>query len=769
MNFNAWFQTRSDLRGYMQDLLARRRLSRSGTIKIFSNIKGDLSGAIAAAIVTLLMSIGYGLIAFAPLGADYASHAVLTGVYAAVFCGFFAALFGGTPIQITAPKAPLALALASVVSSLIASPAFQGSISTQQATIVGLAFFCVFIGGVFQLLLGSLRLGNLIKYVPYPVVAGFLNGIAILLILKQINPLLGIVNSHAFFEFLAHPGNIQPPTLFVGISTLVMFFLSKRLIRLIPASLTALIVGTGLYYALLYFIEASSLGATVGHISVEWPRPATFLAWFHLETKGELMAFLPGLVVSGVVLGLLGSVDSLLSSVVSDQMTDTRHNSNRELIGQGIGNMVSSFFGGISGAGAAPEALENFKAGGRTRLSGMMCSLFILLIVMGLRPLIGKIPLAVIAGILIAVGIEMFDSWTFNLVGKLARPDEHRKELVINCFVSLLVTITTVTVNLIAAVGIGFVVASVLFVSKMGKSIIKRKYRGDIVRSKAMRCIDHDRLLEGQRHKIGVFELQGSIFFGSAENLANDIETTMDDATYCVIDMKRVNEIDSTGANIILQIHKRLRKEEKYLLISYMTESHSLWGFLVHMNVVPTMGERYFFSDTDAALEWAEEHLLVHSFQISDPCSAQGLEQMNITAGFTPEELEVFKGNLTPERYKKGERIICEGDTDRDLFILTKGVVSIKTQLKESSRTKRLLTYSPGVIFGEFSFLDGNPRSADVWAEENTEILRLSQSKFAALRTENPGITTKLILNLALELSQRLRQASAEVRLLEDS
>jgi len=754
------------------EIVTRRRLAWARTAGLFSNIKGDLSGAVSAAIVTLLMSLGYGLIAFAPLGTDYAAHAALAGVYGAVFCGFFAALFGGTPIQITAPKAPLALVVASVVAGLIASPALRDLwplVATQRATIVGLAFFCVFIGGVFQLLLGSLRLGNLIKYVPYPVVAGFLNGIAILLILKQMNPLFGIVDHHTYFKFLTHPAEIQPHTLLVGISTLVVFFLSKKLIRLIPASLLALGVGTGLYYALFYFADASLLGATVGHISAEWPRPDIFLGWLHVETRAGLMAFLPTLLVSGMVLGLLGSIDSLLSSVISDQVTDTRHNSNQELIGQGIGNIVSSFFGGISGAGAAAENFENFKAGGKTRLSGMMCSLFILLIVMTLRPLVGSIPLAVIAGILIAVGIEMFDSWTINLLFKLARPDEHRKELVINCFVSLLVTVTTVTVNLIAAVGIGFVVASALFVSKMGKSIIKRKFRGDIVRSKAMRCIDHDRLLEGERRKIAVFELQGSIFFGSAENLAKDIETDMHDANYCIIDMRLVNEIDSTGANIILQIHRRLQKEGKYLLISYMTKGHSLWGFLVHMNVVPTVGERYFFSDTDSALEWAEEHLLVHSCQISDPCSAQGLEQMDITAGFTPEELEIFKGSLSHEIYKKGERIIFESDTDRDLFILTKGVVSIKTQLKDSNRIKRLLTYSPGVIFGEFSFLDGNPRSADVWADEYSEVLRLRLSEFERLSKENPEITTKLVVNLARELSQRLRQASAEVRSLEDS
>jgi SulP family sulfate permease len=754
------------------EMITHSKLTWGRTTGLFSNIKGDLSGALSAAIVTLLMSLGYGLIAFAPLGADYAAHAALAGVYAAIFCGFFAALFGGTPIQITAPKAPLALVVASVVAGLSASPALKDLwplAATHRASIIGLALFCVFIGGVFQLLLGSLRLGNLIKYVPYPVVAGFLNGIAILLILKQLNPIVGIVGHHGYFKFLIHPADIQAQTLLVGTSTLAVFFLSKKLIRFIPASLLALGVGTGLYYALFYFADASSLGGTVGHISVEWPRPDIFLGWFHAETRAALITFLPTLLVSGLVLGLLGSIDSLLSAVISDQVTDSRHNSNQELIGQGIGNILSSFFGGIAGAGAAAESLENYKGGGRTSLSGIICSLIILLIIMTFRPLVGSIPLAVIAGILIAVGIEMFDSWTINLLFKLARPDEHRKELVINCFVSLLVTVTTVTVNLIAAVGIGFVVASALFVSKMGKSIIKRKFRGDIVRSKAMRCADHDRRLEGERQKIAVFELQGSIFFGSAENLAKDIETAMNDATYCIIDMKRVNEIDSTGANIILQIHRRLQKEGKHLLISYMAEGHSLWGFLVHLSVVPTVGERYFFSDTDSALEWAEEHLLVHSCHISDPCSAQGLEQMEITAGFTPEELEILKGSLKRETYKKGERIIREGDTDRDLFILTKGVVSIKTQLQDSQRIKRLLTYSPGVIFGEFAFLDGIPRSADVWADEYSELFRLRLSEFESLSKVNPKITTKLTVNLARELSQRLRQASAEVRSLEDS
>jgi SulP family sulfate permease len=398
-----------------------------------------------------------------------------------------------------------------------------------------------------------------------------------------------------------------------------------------------------------------------------------------------------------------------------------------------------------------------------------VCSFCIFLIVMAFGPFVGKVPLAVIAGIVIAVAINMVDRWTISLLVTVVRGVAEGKEIAINLTVSLLVTVITVSVNLLVALGVGFVLASLLFISKMGRSVIKRKYRGDHIRSKAMRCHEHNRLLEYERRQIAVFELQGPIFFGSAENLAVDIETLMQEATYCILDMKRVNEIDSTGANIILQTHERLQKQEKYLIISYMRMDHPLWNFLVYMNVVSTVGEKYFFSDTDTALEWAEDHLLANSLQVSDPCSAQGLEQMNITAGFTPEELEVLEGHLTGERYQKGERILCEGDTDKDLFILTKGVVSIKTQLKESNRTKRLLTYTPGVIFGEFSFLDGNPRSADVWAEENSEILRLSQSKFTALRMEHPGITIKLTLNLARELTQRLRQSSAEVRMLEDS
>lgn len=746
-----------------------RYLGRGNTMKLFSNFKGDLSGAFSAAIITFPLSVAYGLIVFEPLGPNCAPQAALTGLYAAVFAGFFASFFGGTALQVTGPKAPLTLVMASVVTELIGQLPTQVSGTSIHTTVVCLVFLCVLFGGIFQILFGIMRVGSLIKYLPYPVFSGFLNGIAILLILKQIKPLLGVSSDITFVGILNQPGVIQPITLLIGLSTLVAIYLSRRSVKKIPASLMGLCFGTALYYLLLNVIDGISLGPLVGYIPTALPRPGPLLVWFQMVSSNEIPSLFPQLIVAGLALSLLGSIDSLLSSVVSDRLVETRHDSNRELVAQGIGNIVASFFGGLPSAGSTPRTIASFKAGGRTRLSGMLCSLWILLIVIALGPLVGKIPLVVMAGIVIAVGIDMIDRWTISLLMKLGTTVEERKGILVNLAVTLLVTVITVCTNLIVALGIGFVIASILFISKMARSIIKRKYTGEVIRSKAVRCQAHNKLLDSEGGRIVVFELQGPIFFGSAENLAKEIENSMRDATYCIIDMKRVNEIDSTGANIILQINSTVKSEGKYLLLSYVKENKSLWRFLVHMDVAASVGEDYFFSDTDSALEWAESHLLEHSFQVSDPCYRLELSQISVLSGFTKEELEIFNGRLALENYKRGELLIREGSRDRDLFILTKGIVSIKTRLAESNRNTRLVSYGPGVIFGEFAFLDGGVRSADVWADEESEVLRLSVTDFETLRRSNPDIATKLIFNISLELSQRLRLSSREVRALEDS
>ena len=735
--------------------------------KLLANIKGDLSGAISAAIISIPLSIGYGIIVYGPLGVEFLPLAALLGIYACLLGGICAALLGGTEIQITAPKAPLSLLLAAFVAPLALSLQIP-DVASRNILIVGLASLCVLIAGIVQFLFGTLRLGNLIKYVPYPVVSGFMNGIAVILILEQIGPLVGARGHVTLLEIFHNPSVVQPLTLVVGLTTIIVIFFARRIIKAVPASLVGLVAGTALFYALQNIPGASALGPVIGNFSFQWPKPDILPDAFRLIDDIDLAGLFPRILITGFVLGSIGALESLLSSVAADNIAGTRHKSNKELIGQGIGNMMNAVFSALPSAGSELHNMANYRAGGRSRLSSLICGLLILLIVMTLGSVIGKIPLTVIAGIIVSVGIGLFDRWILDLIRNLPQAHEQQKRIMANLAVTIAVAVITVCVNLIIAVLIGIAIASGLFVVRMGKSIVKRKYSGEQIRSKKVRSIKNNMLLEDRGKGIIVYELRGPLFFGSADNLAGEIEGAINNYTYCILDMKRVNEIDSTGAKILGQISKKVTASGKYLLISYLMDNPSLSDFLKAMGVYKTLAEDCFFPDTDAALEWAEDNVLTESLELAGASERIQLEQMDILRDFTPEEINVLKQKLKHQTFNKGEIILKEGDTDRNLFFLARGSVSVRIHLPESDRYKRLITYSSGVTFGEMAFLDGSPRSADVWSDEDSETYLLSPDEFTVLRDETPHIAVKLIRNIALEISDRLRIRTNEVRVLEE-
>ena len=687
-----------------------------------SNFKGDLSGAVSAAIISIPLSIGYGIIVYGPLGAAFLPFAALLGIFACLFGGICASLLGGTEIQITAPKAPLSLILAAFVAPLALS-VHGPDPASKNILIVGLASLCVLAGGMIQFLFGMLRLGNLIKYVPYPVVSGFMNGIAVILILEQLGPLVGDRRHVSIFDIFYTPTVVQPFTLIVGLSTIIVIFCARRFIKAVPASLIGLVTGTLLFYALKHIAGVAALGPVIGNFSFQWPKPDILPRISRILWDVNLAELLPRILMTGFVLGSIGALESLLSSVAADNIAGTRHNSNKELIGQGIGNMMNAVFSALPSAGSELHNMANYRAGGRTRLSSLICGLLILLIVITLGPVIGKIPLTVIAGIIISVGIGLFDRWTLDLFRNLSQAGEQRKRIIANLTVTLVVVVVTVCVNLIFAVLIGIAIASGLFVVRMGKSIVKRTYSGDQIRSKKVRSLKNNKLLEERGKRIIVYELSGPLFFGSADNLARDIEGAINQCTYCILDMKRVNEIDSTGAKILGQISKKVTASGKYLLISYLSANPSLSDFLKAMGVDKVLGEDCFFPDTDAALEWAEDNVLTQSIDLAGASGTIQLEQMDILRDFDPPEIQALAQKLTRQTFKSGDMIVKEGDTDRNLFLLAKGLVSVRIALSESDRTKRLITYSAGVTFGEMAFLDGSPRSADVWSSQPRSLL----------------------------------------------
>ncbi|WP_372682098.1 SLC26A/SulP transporter family protein [Desulfosarcina sp.] len=729
--------------------------------------KGDWVGGLSAAIITLPMSIAYGIAAFSALGPDFRPHAALIGLNAAIIGGFVAALLGGVPTQISGPKAPLTLIMTTVVASLAAEPILHELSTGREWVVLGLASLCVAVGGITQVLSGWLGMGNVVKYIPYPVVSGFMNGIAILLVWNQLPSFLGLAATdsvtHVFLDF----SPVHGWTLVIGACTLISIFVTKRYFKKIPSFLTGLIVGSGLFFMIPVFGGSTQQIAAIGELRAVLPSPTAFSELKQLSFDSFSGAWMLKIFMYGIILGVIGSMESLMSAVAIDNIRGSRHDSRRELIGQGMGNLIASFFGSLYAAGSIPRSIANYRAGGRHKISGAICSLMILFIFLTLAPQIGKIPLSVFAAIIIYVGINLFDRSTLRLFQAMRTPGSVRRDVSVSLLVNAGVAAITVSINLVWAVIIGVAISAAYFIVKMGTSVIRREYTSELICSNRVRDCKQITILNQNKNVINVFELQGPIFFGSADRLAQILEARMAAATYCILDMKQVTEIDSTGATIIVRLHKSLRKMKKWLLISHINANHGLAQFLAISGVKLVIPEDYFFSDTDLAIEWAENRLL-EQICPAESCRHYELNDLDIFLGFSPDEINQIQTLLTKNRFQKGELVIREGDTDRDLYILTRGSVSVKIMLPLSQGEKRLFTFSAGVVVGEMALLDGKPRSANVQADEDSEVLCLSRANFDKLLADQPQVAAKLLKNIAMVLSHRLRARSDELRVWAD-
>jgi SulP family sulfate permease len=388
-----------------------------------AHFRGDLAGGVTAGIVALPLALAFGVASGA---------GPIAGLYGAICVGFFAALFGGTPTQISGPTGPMTIVAASLFTQFGDRPA--------------VAFTVVMLTGVFQILFGVLKIGRYINLMPYPVISGFMTGIGGILIIMQLDPLMGfespssVVNALTVLpDYLSHP---NWGAVFIGVLALLLCFRTPLVIRrFLPPPLLALIAGS---LAAFFLFDVPVLGEIPSAL------PSIVIPGFDV-------ALLKDMVTTALVLAALGSIDSLLTSLVADNATASFHDSDKELVGQGLGNLMAGLLGGIPGAGATIRTLTNIQAGGRTALSGVIHALTLLLIVAGLSPVVAFVPHAALAGVLIKVGIDVID-WQF--VRRAHRAPR------IDVILMVVVFVLTVFVDVITAVGIGIILASLAFVKQ---------------------------------------------------------------------------------------------------------------------------------------------------------------------------------------------------------------------------------------------------------------------------------------------------------------
>jgi len=574
---------------------------------LFTNLRGDLLGGLTAGIVALPLALAFGV--SSGLGPS-------AGLYGAIFLSFFAALFGGTPTQISGPTAPMTAVSMVVIATIIS--VHNGSV--EKALPYILAVFLL--SGLLQILLGLAGIGKYIKYIPYPVVSGFMTAIGVIILITQILPVIGydvkkdseyieqfkpLAEEHIlekilieesnegllvledFEETIKRAGEVNEASIYeealnlaknsasgvigtlktlpraagginwieliLALSTIAIIYGFKRITTAIPSTLVALMV-----------VSLAAIGFGIDYRSIQQiPEGFPVLQWT-LFSEFSFLGVLP-YVFTALTLALLGAIDSLLTSVVADNLTKTRHLPNKELIGQGIGNSIAALFGGIPGAGATIRTVVNIQSGGKTKLSGMVAAIVLLVILLILSPLASQIPAAVLAGILVTVGIGVMDYKGLKALKKIPKTE---------VAVMVVVLLLSVFWNLVYAVGVGLILASLFFMKKMGDLATQDTRVAAVSEEKAWK--DETKLSASFKESVFIKHINGPLFFGFTSDFVNISKQIPPSADVAIIRMDRVPYIDQSGLfaleDVLLDLNQQnidtlivgVQSQPKYLM-----------------------------------------------------------------------------------------------------------------------------------------------------------------------------------------------------------
>ena len=538
----------------------------------FDNLHGDIFGGITAAIVALLLALAFGV---------QSGAGPVAGLYGAIALGIFAAIFGGTSTQISGPTGPM-----TVVSALVVIKAIEeyGSLEAGMGFIV-----CVFVlAGLAQIVFGVCQLGAYIKYIPYPVVSGFMSGIGGIIILLQIFPFFGQTSPKNVIDVLTHISDVMSlinwEAVIISSSTVAIIYLFPRFTKAVPSTLVALISMT---------IVTTWFGLEVPVIG---PIPSS-LPELKLGTVASINASDITLIIElALTLSLLGAIDSLLTSVIADNMTKTKHHSNRELMGQGIGNIMAGCIGGLPGAGATVRTLVNINAGGRTPLSGLTHGFVLLATLLGLGNYAQQIPIPVLAGILITVGIGIIDYKGFRHIKSVPRTD---------AIVMLIVLGMTVFVDLIQAVAVGLILSSILFMKQMSDQLSSEVKVLPLKEN--CRQWWKENIPESIADNIYVKHFPGPLFFGFAPALQAMAES-LPNIRVVIFRMMNVPHIDQTGLYALEEVILSLEKRNIAVVMTGLQTQPYL--MLKRINLVPGLiPKNYLFDKFEDCIQWLGEEL----------------------------------------------------------------------------------------------------------------------------------------------------------------
>jgi MFS superfamily sulfate permease-like transporter len=623
-----------------------------------------------------------------------------------------------------------------------------------------LVFFAIILlGGLLQALFGLLRLGSLIKFAPHPVMAGFQNMAALLLFLVQLGNVLGYEHNIRFTRVVGAIGEARPFSVLVAALTFATMWNARRLTTRVPPLLVGLGCGIIAYYAIALAGFGGWLGPVIGRLTASAAMRTVLVDFYGLTLAEPLEQSAPVILSSALALAVIASIDALLCTKLTSQPGELRAGDDRLLVRLGLANAVSASFGGLTNGINIGPSLTNRAFGGRSSISVIVNAVAVLTAATLLFPILAYMPRAVLSAAIMVIAIQHLDPWTTQFAARLVKSGTpQRGAIALDLGVSVFVSLLSIAINVVTAVFIGVALAVLLFVIRMSRSNIRKTYRCDTVRSRRARSPAELEVLHQQGASVLVIELQGALFFGTADRLAQmvDLETA-GGTTALLLELRRTTEIDSTGGRILGDIDAALsaRGIKLALVLSSRTETAA--------RLADIFKHDRFFPDIDRAIEWAEDDLLQAAG--TAPSAELPLDRVPLLRGFATEQIERLRDWLEPVAWPAGQVIFRRGDPGTSLYLVTRGRASV--HIHGDDGDVRLVTFAAGAVFGELALLDRGPRSATVTADEDLAGFGLSEESFAKLCEAQPDIAIKLLSALGHELSVRIRYANMTIQQLE--